>query len=103
MAHGKEVAKELRKGHRGGIPWSVFLAPNGSEIITADALGPGKGNIGFPVKSEEIAHFIVMLQAAQKKMTDGDLAIVEAALTASSDKINAARERARRARERKKR
>ena len=103
MTHGKEVAKELRKGRGGGIPWSVFLAPDGTEIITADAKGPGKGNIGFPVQPEEIAHFMVMLKQAQKKMTDGDLASVEAVLKANSDKIDAGRERARRAREQKKR
>jgi hypothetical protein len=103
MTHGKEVAKELRKGRGGGIPWSVFLAPDGTEIITTDAKGPGKGNIGFPVQPEEIAHFMVMLKKAQEKMTDEDLATVKAALVANSAKLKAARERARRAREQKKR
>ena len=80
----------------------MILAPDGGEIITSDAKGPGKGNIGFPVKPKEIAHFMVMLQKVRKKMTDADLATIEATLVRSSDKINAARERAQRAREQKK-
>ncbi len=99
MTHGKDVASELRKGARGGIPWSVFLAGDGTEIITGDAEGPGKGNIGFPVQQEEIAHFMVMLEKAQKRMTDKDLATIKSTLVANSEKILKARAESRRARE----
>ena len=101
MTHGKELAKELRDGLGGGIPWSVFLAKDGSQLITGDAQGPGKGNIGFPVQPQEVDHFMVMLEKVQNRMTDADLATIKSALVGNAEKIQAARERSRRAREQK--
>lgn len=54
MAGGKDVAARLRGGTGGGIPWMAFYDGSGKEIIDSD--GPN-GNVGYPVKDEEIAHF----------------------------------------------
>ena len=55
---------------KGGIPWFVMLDAKGKAIVTSD--GP-KGNIGFPYADHEIVHFVKMLQAAKRRITDAEL------------------------------
>lgn len=54
-----------------GIPWFVFLDGDGK--LLAHATGP-KGNVGFPYQPDEVEHFGSMLKAAQKNLTDADVA-----------------------------
>lgn len=70
MTDGKALATELRKGKRGGIPWSVFLRPDGTAIIDSD--GP-KGNIGCPIQPAERAHFVAMVEAAKIRLTEDEI------------------------------
>ena len=42
MTNGEEVAKRLRKGEGGGIPWMVILDGKGTALINSDGPG-GKG------------------------------------------------------------
>ena len=79
MIGGAELAKELRKGKKGGIPWIVILDGDGKEQITSD--GP-EGNIGCPAQPHEIDHFLAMVDATRQHMTADDRAIIERELRA---------------------
>ena len=94
MTDGKEVAAELRKGKRGGIPWSVFLKPDGTTIIDSD--GP-KGNIGCPIQPEEAAHFLEMVKMARVQLTDAEIAAIGKSLDDYAKGILEQRKRAREA------
>ncbi len=67
----------MRKGKGGGIPWFVFTDASLTRLVTSD--GP-KGNVGFPVKDDEIAHFVAMLHKVRKKITKEDVTVIEMAL-----------------------
>lgn len=58
MAEGKDVERMFRYAEGGGIPWFAVVGAHGNIQATSD--GPD-GNIGFPVESNEIAHFIDIL------------------------------------------
>ncbi|MDP6740050.1 MAG: hypothetical protein QF404_08560 [Planctomycetota bacterium] len=73
MTNGEEVAKRLRKGEGGGIPWMVILDGEGKALINSD--GPG-GNVGCPVTEEEAAWFFTMLERTNKGLTDKQLKIL---------------------------
>lgn len=82
MTHGKEVLTHYRESDKGGIPWFVMVNAEGKELATSDdpkAKGVNK-NIGFPATTEEIAHFVTMLKATKKRMTDKDIEAVAASL-----------------------
>ena len=64
--NGREVSKQLRKDRGGGIPWITILDSTGEEIVTSD--GPG-GNVGCPVKPDEIAHFKTMISSSAKELS----------------------------------
>jgi len=74
MKDGKQLAEELRKGRRGGIPWMVILDGDGREVITSD--GP-KGNCGCPAQPHEIDHFLTMVDKTRRHMSDADRAVLE--------------------------
>ena len=84
MTGGKELAAELRKGKRGGIPWMVILDGEGKERITSD--GP-KGNCGCPATTAEIDHFMAMVDATRAHMSDDDRAILERELRTYGAKL----------------
>jgi len=79
MANGKDVAKQLRGGKRGGIPWMVILDGEGGQLVTSD--GP-KGNIGCPIQPHEREFFYEMLAKTKKHMSDDDASAVKAGLEA---------------------
>ncbi len=79
MTDGAELAKELRKGERGAIPWIVILDGDGEPKITSD--GP-KGNIGCPAQPHEIDYFLAMVDATRDHMTEDDRKILERELRA---------------------
>ena len=90
MEHGKMIAALIRQGQRGGIPWFVFTNDKLKPLVTSD--GP-KGNVGFPVKENEIAHFIAMLNKVRKQMSDADVATIQKALEENAAKILSQRRR----------
>jgi hypothetical protein len=62
MPGGTEVLARFNKdADSSGIPWFVFLSPEGKPL--ADSTGP-EGNTGFPFQDSEIAHFRTMLEKA---------------------------------------
>lgn len=85
MTGGGDMAKELRAkagAKDGGIPWFVLQGADDAILATSDAKD---GNIGFPVKDEEIAHFVGMLEKARKNLTAADLETLRASLVASRE------------------
>ena len=70
MTGGKDVLAAYPKSDKQGIPWFVFLQPDGKEL--GDSMGP-KGNIGCPVQPEEIAWFRTMLEKSTKRLTAEEL------------------------------
>jgi hypothetical protein len=77
MANGKEVSDRLRKGRSGGIPWIVILDPEGNELATSD--GP-QGNIGCPVKPDEVGHFMTMVEKSNKTYSPSEVQQLASAL-----------------------
>ena len=67
----------------GGIPWFVFIGPDGTPII--DSNDPARGNVGFPAQDFEIAHFKVMLEKVAKQMTPADIDFLTKSLVAFRD------------------
>ncbi|MCI0588217.1 MAG: hypothetical protein L0323_15415 [Planctomycetes bacterium] len=88
MVHGKEVQARFRPGEGGGIPWFAFLDSKGAVAATSD--GP-KGNVGCPVESEEIDHFLSMLKGGGSRLTPEQVATVEKGLQEFAARIKAAR------------
>lgn len=74
MTDGEQLANELRKGKRGGIPWIAILDGDGKTLATSD--GP-KGNCGCPAAPHEIDHFLSMIDATRQHMTKDDRTIFE--------------------------
>lgn len=66
-----------------GLPWMVIVDGDGKAI--ADSTGP-EGNIGFPAKDSEYAHFKTMLEKAKRHLTDKDIAALIASLEAANKK-----------------
>ena len=85
MTGGAELADELRKGKRGGIPWMIILDGDGHPKATSD--GP-KGNIGCPVKPHEIDHFLQMIKTAPGHMSKEDRIVVARELRAHGARLS---------------
>lgn len=75
---GEQVQNKLR-GKPGGIPWMAILNAKGEVLVTSD--GP-KGNIGYPLKPDEINYFIKMLEVT--KMPDAEREELRTALEAAA-------------------
>lgn len=85
MTGGKDMIAAERKlagVEGGGIPWFVLLDSEGKQLANSNA---HSGNIGFPVKDEEVAHFIAMLEKACKTLTPSDIAALRADLVAERE------------------
>jgi hypothetical protein len=68
-------ARDLVKPSNGkdpGLPWFVFMDGDGKPLI--DSIAPATGNVGFPAKAEEYAHFKTMLDKVKRHLTDEDIA-----------------------------
>jgi hypothetical protein len=75
-----------------GIPFYAFLNSGGEMIANSIRLAdgkpaassPGKANIGYPEKPEEIAWFMTMLKKAVPAMSSDETATVETCLRESA-------------------
>src|SRR5690349_11513251 len=83
MTCGKDVLASYPKSNKQGIPWFVFLQPDGKEL--ADSMGP-KGNVGCPNQDEEIDFFMETLKKIRVSLTDEDLAALRKSLFAQQKK-----------------
>jgi thiol-disulfide isomerase/thioredoxin len=70
MPGAKDVLERYNPKQQGGIPWIAILDPAGKAI--ADSNGP-EGNIGFPAKDVEIEHFVKMMHASKRTITDTEI------------------------------
>lgn len=94
MTGGKELkeAQMATAGQKGGgIPWFVFLDGDGKQL--AHSTGP-TGNTGFPYQPDEVAHFVTMLQAVKKNLTDADIGFLQKSLDDNRENEKAAQEKA---------
>ncbi|WP_320046934.1 thioredoxin family protein [uncultured Ilyobacter sp.] len=80
MKNGPAVAAEYRKTTQGGIPWFAVIDTRGNVLATAD--GP-KGNVGFPVSDEEVAHFMKVLTQTRRTLSQEQIATIETKLKAA--------------------
>jgi hypothetical protein len=53
-----------------GVPWFAILDSSGQVVI--DCMSP-EGNIGFPARDHEIAHFVKMLRIARGSITEEEI------------------------------
>lgn len=81
MDNAAAVAARLRDESSGGIPWFAVLDAQGRPAITSD--GP-EGNIGYPAREHEIAHFLTMLERSAPRMTAAERATIREALEAAA-------------------
>src|SRR5688572_972084 len=83
MIGGKEVLASYPKSDKQGIPWFVFLQPDGKEL--ADSMGPN-GNIGCPNQDEEIETFLAILKKIAANLTADDFEALRKSLFAAQVK-----------------
>lgn len=78
MTGAKEIFARYNKAGQSGIPWFVIIDPaTGESVVTSDAK---EGNVGFPTEDHEIAHFVGMLKATRKNLSDSDIAALKTTL-----------------------
>ena len=82
MSGADAIDKRIRKKGR-GIPWHAILDAEGKVLITSD--GP-KGNVGFPLRPDEIAHFIHMIKETSRNITPGRISTIQKTLSQQQKK-----------------
>jgi len=82
-AKGAKEIEKLYIDKEQGLPWFAFLDGDGKALTHSTG---SKGNTGFPVQPDEIAHFKTMLQTVKKHLTDEDIAFLVTSLEAASKK-----------------
>ncbi|MCB9858021.1 MAG: thioredoxin family protein [Phycisphaerales bacterium] len=70
---GKELNARYG-GDKAGLPFFVFVDSDGKKI--GDSIASPGGNVGFPVKEEEVAHFIAMVRKASPTLTDAQVKVL---------------------------
>jgi len=66
-----------------GLPWFAFIDANDKLIATST--GPD-GNVGFPAKTSEWAHFKSMLEKAKRHLRDAEIAALVTSLEEANKK-----------------
>jgi hypothetical protein len=83
MAGARDLLKPSN-GKDAGLPWFAFLDGDGKVLI--DSIAPVTGNVGFPAKADEYAHFKTMLEKVKRHLTDQDIAKLIASLEEANKK-----------------
>jgi hypothetical protein len=86
MDHGAELIARHRDARSQGIPWLAIFDSDGRPLIPSD--GPA-GNIGYPAKDAEQAHFLAMLEATKRRLSDDDLKTIAATVKAQGQELQA--------------
>ena len=76
-AGAKAFDKRIRL-EGGGVPWFAIFDAKGKLLISS--VGP-QGNIGYPVKPSEIAHFIRMISETAQNITSEQISVIEKTLS----------------------
>jgi hypothetical protein len=79
MVGGQELLNSYPRSKNAGIPWFVFLEPDGKEL--ADSVGPN-GNIGCPNTGPEIDAFLEIVKKVAVTLTADDLSALHTSLVA---------------------
>ena len=88
MVGGRDVLVRYLPSGDGGLPWFAFVDPEGKAL--ADSNGAA-GNVGFPAKDEEIAHFGAMLRKSAAKLQEAEIETLLGSLRAWRDAREAER------------
>ncbi|MBK8267452.1 MAG: thioredoxin family protein [Planctomycetes bacterium] len=75
---GGKALNARHGGDSAGLPFFVVLDADGKKVADSFA-APGQ-NVGFPAAPEEIAHFIKLVRRCAPKLSDAEIAILEAGL-----------------------
>jgi hypothetical protein len=78
-----DIAKRLRQGAEGGIPWTAILDAGGKVLITSN--DKDGQNVGFPTNAAAIAHFAAMLRTTAQRLTPADMKRLTDALKAANN------------------
>ena len=82
-APGADAIAARYQTKKEGLPWFAFI--DATDKAVATSTGPD-GNVGFPAKDTEYAHFKSMLEKARKHLTDADIAALMTLLEESNKK-----------------
>lgn len=91
-AGGLDVMDQLG-GQKAGLPLFAILDPSGKTIITSMRPVDGKPegeNTGYPAATEEIDHFLTMMQKGAPKVTPDQIAAMKTYLTAAAAALKSA-------------
>lgn len=84
MQDGQSTLDKYTGGRPTGIPFIVFLKPDGTVVMNSFARD--HQNTGYPSKPEEIDHFMKMMNAAATNASKDDLAVIEKTLRSLGSK-----------------
>jgi len=82
-APGAEAIAKKYQTKDEGLPWFAFIDAN--DKLVATSTGP-EGNVGFPAKTSEWAHFGTMIEKAKRHLSDADIAALMTSLIEASKK-----------------
>jgi thioredoxin-related protein len=85
MTGGKDLQKRYQPASSGGIPWFAILDVQGKSLVTSD--GP-RGNVGYPAKPEEIAHFLAMVKGQARRIDAGQVGQLRKSLEQAAERLN---------------
>lgn len=71
---GGKTLNAKHGGDKAGLPFFVMLDAEGKKI--GDSITSPGGNVGFPVKDEEVSHFIAMVRKAAPTLTDAQVKVL---------------------------
>ena len=72
MKGGKEFELKMNGGKQ-GLPWFVFLEPEGKALADSD---DGGSNLGCPFTEAEVEAFRGLLLKARKKLSDAEVGVI---------------------------
>lgn len=87
MKGGKEVELKMNGGKQ-GLPWFVFLDPEGKALADSD---DGGSNIGCPYREDEVETFRGLLLKAKQRLTEAEIGTIADALHEAGDRGEKAR------------
>jgi hypothetical protein len=91
MKGGKDIELKMNGGKQ-GLPWFVFLDPDGKPLADSD---DGGSNLGCPYTEAEVEAFRGLLLKAKQRLTEAEVGTIIDALHEAGDRG----EKARKARE----
>lgn len=82
MEGAKAVESAFGMPENSGIPWIAIVDPATGKVLATSQ--SEQGNIGYPAKDAEIAHFMKMIESTRSRLTEADLKVAKESLVRSS-------------------